>query len=332
MLRCVVLGMILLGMCLPAGKSEAAPKIVINAVSSFPVNYVLNDIFKEYIKRVNEKSKGELEIKFLGGPEVVPAFDQMKSLANGVIDMAYTSPSYYTGTVAEGAVPELAKPSWVTEVKSFSKSPVFEVYVQAFLERSGLQFLGMPQATPFYFMLNKPISKLEEMKGLKLRSFGGLGDVLLGELGSSVVRIPSAETYEALQRGIVDGAFRNTTALVDFKEYEVMKYIVCPPQYTGYCGIWVEPNKWKGLPNHLRTLMTEVMGPIEEEGWKYYMDMDIKLLKEAQEKHGMKTIFLSDQDNAKLTEIRKGTAIKGWITKNAPKFGSTVYEKMLPYL
>jgi len=45
-------------------------------------------MYQEYAKRVSDRSKGEIEIKVLGGPEVIGAFDQTKSLTTGAVDMA----------------------------------------------------------------------------------------------------------------------------------------------------------------------------------------------------------------------------------------------------
>jgi hypothetical protein len=107
-----------------------------------------------------------------------------------------------------------------------------------------------------------------------------------------VVKIASAETYEGLQRGIVDGALRNTVSLVEFKEYEVMKNIIFPPAYGSYGSVFIE----------------------------------------VEEKHNMKIVYLSDKDIVKLNETRAGAAIKDWIYQKSPKFGPPIYEKMIPYI
>ncbi len=327
----VIFGMAWLVIGAPVKKSEAAPKIVINAVTAWLLPVANNDYFKEYIKRINEKAKGELEIKLLGGPEVISVFDQLKALSKGTVDMVHASQAYYAGIVPEGTIPELAKPKF--EVKAFRESGIWDVYVKAYLEKAGALFLGNGHiGMPFYLMTRKSISKLEDVRGLKLRGFGGLGDVLLGELGVSVVRIASAETYEGLQRGIVDGALRNTISLKELKEYEVMKYILYPPIYAAYGGIWISEKKWNTIPKNLQTMMKEVMVVTEEEARKYFDDMDKANLKEMYEKHGMKVVNLSESDIARIGEVRTGAAIKDWIQKKAPQYGPQIYEKMIPYM
>ena len=327
----VVLGIAALMMGLPVIKSEAAPKIVINAVSCWPITHVGNSYYKEFIKRVNEKCKGEVEVKLLGGPEVVAVFDQLKAAGTGVVDMIHGDANYWAGIVSEGTIPQLAK--YKFELKAFRESGIIESYNQAYVERGKVSFLGVPWiGMPFYIMTKKPVSKLEDIRGLKLRSMGGLADVLLGEFGASVVKIASAETYEGLQRGIVDGALRNTVSLVEFKEYEVMKFVMFPPVYGAYGAAFIGEKIWNKIPKNFQKLIEEAMIETEVESFAFFHNMDRERLKEVQEKHGVKVVSLSDNDIAKVNETRSGAAIKDWIYKKGPKFGPLIYEKMLPYM
>ena len=315
----------------PVNKCNAAPKIMINAVSCWPITHVGNDYYKELIKRINKKCKGEVEIKLLGGPEVVAVFDQLKAAGTGLVDMIHGDPNYWAGIVPEGGILTMAKHKF--EVQILRESGVMDLINQAYHERGKVFFIGATWiGMPFYVMTNKPVSKLDDVRGLKLRSIGGIADVLLGELGVSVVKIASAETYEGLQRGIVDGALRNTISLVEFKEYEVMKYIIFPPVASPFGGVFIGEGKWNSIPKNLQTQMKEIMIATELEASKYYDNMDKARLKEVQEKHGMKVIQLGDKEIAKLSEIRGGTVLKDWFSKKAPKFGLPLYEKVVPYI
>lgn len=53
-------------------KGEAVEKIVIKSVTAWTTQNLSNKYYFKYCERVNEKAKGELEIKDLGGPEVIP--------------------------------------------------------------------------------------------------------------------------------------------------------------------------------------------------------------------------------------------------------------------
>lgn len=315
----------------PVQESGATDKILIKAVTGWPINHVGNYYYKELIKRLNERGKGEIEVKLLGGPEVIPTFDQLKAAATGVVDLVQGVSGYFAGIVPENSIMDVASPESI--VPMFRESGMMELLNQAHIERGKVVFLGASfSGMPFYIMTNKPVTKLDDIKGLKLRSFGGMSDVVVGELGASVVKISSAETYEGLQRGIVDGAFRNTISLIEFKEYEVMKYIVYPPVITSGGFVCFGEGKWNTIPRHLQTMIKDVAIDTEKEANKYYRDMDKNCLKEAQEKHGMKVIYLSDKDSKRIHEILIGPALRDWFCKRSPKFGPLIYEKALPYI
>ncbi len=327
----VIFGIILMGMALSAKHGFASPKILIKAVAGWPVTHVGNEYYKEFIKRVNDRSKGEIEIKLLGGPEVVSTFDQLKALSTEVIDMVHAAQSYYAGVVPEGTAVDLLLPN---ELLPFLReSGVWDTYSQAYIERAKAVLLGNVWiGMPFYIMTNKPVSKLDDIKGLKIRGMGGLLDILAGEMGASVVRIASAEVYEGLQRGIVDGAIRNTISLIEFKEYEVLKYIIFPPFCTSSGVVWIGEKKWNSIPKNLQNLIKEVMLETEKDAFNYYNKMDKERLKEAQEKHGMKVIYLTKDDISKFNQYRLSPKLKDWVYKKAPKFGPPIYEKLLPYI
>lgn len=325
-----ILGLALMIICLPLDKGEAAP-VVVKAVSCWPITHVGNDYYKEFIKRVNEKCKGEVEIQLLGGPEVVSVFDQLKGAGTGVVDMIHGDPNYWSGVVAEGTIPQLAKNNY--ELKAFRESGIVPILNKAYPEKGKVTFLGVTWiGMPFYIMTKKPVSKLDDIKGLKLRSMGGMTDLFLGEFGASLVKISSAETYEGLQRGIVDGALRNTVSLVEFKEYEVMKGIISPASYGSYGAVFIGERKWNTIPENVRKKIDEVMIQTERDSFDFYHKLDGERLKEVQEKHGMTVLPLSASEIARVNETKAGAAIKDWIFKRAPEYGPAIYEKLLPFI
>ena len=78
-----------------------------------------------------------------------------------------------------------------------------------------------------HFVNNKrPISRLEDLKGLKLRVVEApLYVDMFRALGVSVIALPYAELYTALQTGVIDGAELNHSSLWTMKLYEVVKYV-----------------------------------------------------------------------------------------------------------
>src|SRR5688500_15534658 len=81
----------------PAGAQEVKFK----AVSLLPLTQSFGIHFKRWVDAVNQRGKGVLQIDAVG-PEAIPTPEQPNALKNGVVQMHYGPPTFYTGTMWEG--------------------------------------------------------------------------------------------------------------------------------------------------------------------------------------------------------------------------------------
>ena len=82
------------------GYVAAAPKATeLRVVTIYPVTHQSMNAFYMLRDRVNERAKGELVIKRIGGPETIGMFDQAKAVSAGVADMAFIFSAAYAGLV-----------------------------------------------------------------------------------------------------------------------------------------------------------------------------------------------------------------------------------------
>src|SRR5258705_11334371 len=91
--------------CLAIGASgvssaQGQPIVLKGIVPYHPQNYLAQPLFILQ-KMLDEKSKGQIKIQFIGGEEVVKALEQFDAVRNGVADISLAVASYYTGTVPE---------------------------------------------------------------------------------------------------------------------------------------------------------------------------------------------------------------------------------------
>jgi len=107
----------------------------------------------------------------------------------------------------------------------------------------------------------KPIRKLEELKGLKIRSTG-LSAKVVEILGGTPVAMSQGSTYESLQRGLVEGTFTPIETLKDWRQAEVVKYTTdCKSVgYTTTMFVVMNLNKWNSLPDNIKKVFTDVSG------------------------------------------------------------------------
>jgi C4-dicarboxylate-binding protein DctP len=107
---------------------------------------------------------------------------------------------------------------------------------------------------------NKPLKKLEDFKGMKMRiQSSKVLDAQMRQLGANPQVMAFSEVYQALQTGVVDGTENPPSNLYTQKMHEVQKYVTVSNH--GYLGYAVIVNKkfWDGLPADIRTALDGAM-------------------------------------------------------------------------
>ena len=107
---------------------------------------------------------------------------------------------------------------------------------------------------------NKPLKKIEDFKGLKMRiQSSKVLDAQMRQLGANPQVMAFSEVYQALQTGVVDGTENPPSNLYTQKMHEVQKHVTVSNH--GYLGYAVIVNKkfWDGLPADIRTALEGAM-------------------------------------------------------------------------
>jgi TRAP-type C4-dicarboxylate transport system substrate-binding protein len=290
-------------MVLVSSQAAQAETFEIKAISAWPPTVYEVQNFTKFLdilkKNIAAKAPGELKIRYLGGPEVIPNREQVEALRNGSVDMVFTTSGYYVSVVP------VIDAMNITEYQPWEER---EMGVNAFLDKIHNQkvnahYLGrLGIGIPFMLFLNKPIKGLD-LNGLKIRCSPTHIECLKA-LGAQPVVIPPPDVYAALERGVVDGLVWVAGLIRDWGWHEVVKYRVEPGFYNGVNIVLINKDVWDGLPDKLKKIIEE--SEIEAEKTAVARGND-HVAKEnaAMEKTGQKAIKLSDADAAKLHQVAR---------------------------
>jgi len=231
-----------------------------------------------FIQRVNEKAKGELFIKYRGGPETIPAFDQGKAVQKGVVDITNVACGFY-----EPIAPGVGG-SMLTQISLEEERKPGGAYdfLNELHNKGGLFYLGRgtPADEYFYLNLRKKVLRQQDFVGLRIGT-ATVSRAAAAAWGSTVVSVSMDEYYTSMERGLVDGlASCPLTLLVSAGIYEVTKYTIDRGFYQATLAVIMNLDKWNKLPKHLQNLMKECIIQSEKEMRDYYA----KLKDEAIEK------------------------------------------------
>jgi C4-dicarboxylate-binding protein DctP len=151
---------------------------------------------------------------------------------------------------------------------------------------------------------NKPIRKLEDLKGVKMRiQSSKVLEATYRHIGALPQIMAFSEVYQALQTGVVDAVETTPSNSYTQKFYEVQKYLtVSDHTYIGYAVV-VNKKFWEGLPADIRAALESAM----KDATIYCNEIAEKENEEALAKikasGDIELIVLSDQEKA---EWRKG--------------------------
>jgi len=174
-----------------------------------------------WIKTIEEASAGNLTVEVdraaLGKMDA-----QYDLIRNGVRDLGWAVPGYTVGRfeLLQGAeLPLLcANPATCSPVvwKWYNKHGLADK------EFTDTKLLITFMGGPYGIHTVKPVKTLEEIKALKIRA-AGPSLPMAKALGMNAVPLPATETYEAVQKGTIDGSVFPWEAMPSFRLNELLK-------------------------------------------------------------------------------------------------------------
>jgi TRAP-type C4-dicarboxylate transport system substrate-binding protein len=121
----------------------------------------------------------------------------------------------------------------------------------------------------------KAVTKLEDLKGMRVRCTGTVTEVVKA-LGAVPMSMPMGETYDALNRGMVEGSMAPMESLEGWKWGEVVKFTTESYGSAYSTGFFVVMNKekWNALPADVRKTIEEINAEWAEKTGKLWDEAD----------------------------------------------------------
>lgn len=278
----------------------------------------MNRTLGNFTEDVAAASKGNIEITLFPVNSIVPQKELMNAVSMGTIDMALYPEGAWFNVVPvsqiAGGVP--------FTLKNLEESKVF-MFQKGFLEllREGYAKQNLyiiPHETyPVGLMTKKPIRKLEDLKGMKLRAYGTMAD-MLGKLGAATTLIPGGELYTALATGVVEGAhWADAGPMFEMKFQEVLKYYMKPEPIQGSWNcIMINMDLWKKMTPEQKAVLEKTIQANGDAAFKASRELTKKALEEMQSKWNVEVVTLPPSEIKKMEKI--SDEIQDEIAKKGP--------------
>lgn len=252
-------------------------------------------------KVISEKTNGRVKFTFFHAEALGKQGDFLKMLNGGVVDAATCSVSPYPADFDMELGLEL--PGLGIKDRKSRLDITWSLYGQGYF--TGLKpykVLGFGATPPLSMFLKKKVNNVAELKGLKIRSTAAPMSRFIELLGGTPVTVPSAEAYQALERGIIDGAVTAYEAFIPSKQYEVAKFALTDPLAIGCLLFLMNQDKWNSLPPDIQAQVNEGIEAFKVAFLETTKGPDATWMEDAR-KLGMDVYAFSPEEAAKLKAI-----------------------------
>lgn len=226
-LTLLIAGPLLSGAPPPASAADAK---VIKISHQFPGGTIDKGDFRDRLVRkfaqeVEKRTHGQLKFEIYPGGSLVKTMQQLDALSNGALDMTLYPLAYSGGKIPEVNITLM--PALVTSYEQgyrWKHAPIGKELTRI-LDEHNVKIVTWIWQAGGVASRDKEIMVPEDTKGLKVRGAGKSMDELLKAAGGAIANVPSDETYNAMQSGVLDGVWTSSASLVSFRLYELAKHV-----------------------------------------------------------------------------------------------------------
>jgi TRAP-type C4-dicarboxylate transport system substrate-binding protein len=213
------------------------------------------DFQNEFVKPFNDQASGQVNINYLGGPEVIPQRQMVYALRRGVVDMYFGAATYMLGLAPEA---DAFLASSITPQEARSNGAI-KAISKVWTEKLNAKFLGWHQTGPMLHIFTKSPPQftpygLPDLTALRVRTTPTY-KAFLDAIGTTPVDIPSSEVYTALERGVVDAVAWTSTSMSQLGFQKFVKYRLDPGVLGLVMTLQINNDTWVSMTEkHQRIL------------------------------------------------------------------------------
>lgn len=293
---------LVLGVFLAFNQPSLAQKAtVLKLAHGYPITHGRNIIAQKMAELADKYSQGRVKIEIFPAAQLYSAKEEVDALVMGSVDITLSPTGMvgrYSPSIKIYDTPGLFPTREALE--KFELHPEGGLKINKTLETKGIKVLFNIRHGSGFLYSRKPVVKVEDWAGLKVRTpVGIIYEEAVKLLGASGIQLGAAEVTPALQQGMIDGIYGSSETSLGTKWHEIVKYgTFFPYQWNSFA--LANLNRWNGLEPQVKKIMEgQVIPEIYTLAEKLEVE-DIKKALEAYKKSGM-TIY----DQSKGEEMKK---------------------------
>lgn len=258
-----LVGALALGACSSGGDSSAggddaieltvATSALVDSPNAAPQDWFLD--------AVEEATDGSVTFDRTAPEAICTAAEIVECLRDGRADVGVTIPDYtpqYFPTVSVVGIP------FVGQNSAAITASLYDVHTQdeqamGLMERNGLHYVSAWPVGRLLLGTDAPVESVADLQGISARASGPVVQQVLSDAGMSITAVTASESYEAVERGVIDGVGGAIDFAVNYRLMELLPYWTDPGigQYSTF-GMWFSTDAWDRLSAEQQEAITAV--------------------------------------------------------------------------
>lgn len=299
---CCVLALFLVTIFFPVQGHSADYTLKVS--NWFPVTHKQNILLENWGKDLEKRTNGRVKVNYYAGGTLVPAAQSYDAVTKGICDVSNHVLGYTVGKFPFTEVLDLPHGYPNNTVPTMLANAFYNKFKPK--EFDDVKILWFHAQSPgIIHTKSKPVAKLEDLKGMKMRTYGSNAK-LMGLLGGTPVAMPMGDVYDALSRGVAEGLMSAYEVLEGYRIGEQVKYTTenFGTSYTAVFVVVMNKKKWNSLPPDIQKIVDDMSLQYIDKYAAMWDEVE-KQAKEYTIKRGNKIITLTRSEDDRWAEVAR---------------------------
>jgi TRAP-type C4-dicarboxylate transport system substrate-binding protein len=244
---------------LTCGISQGAENVIkLDFSATLPPQSSASQVLADFGKEIEKQTSGRIKVTYHPGGTLLPPNQTFDGVINGIADMGFSGTGSTAGRfpVMEVLDLPLGLKDCITGARLMK-----DLYIKFKpKEFDKVKVLFFMSTSPVVIHTVKPVKTLEDLKGMKIRTSGGLNVKVVEALGAVPVVMNSGDTYDALSKGVVNGVQFAFAGIGDMHWNDVVKYSTINVRSSSLNNGYLVMNKdkWNSLTPDLQHIIDKL--------------------------------------------------------------------------
>lgn len=295
----------------PAASADAAP--VGEVVDVEPFNIVFSSTYQQtetggqiiqyFIDYLDEHSNGNATVEINWGGTLYDVAGELDAVSSGAVDMVALGHMPHLDVVNYLSFPGFAPGGTQAALDYFNtlmfEDPETSALIQGEAEAENIKYLNVLAGGANAFAAKYEFTDLQSLIDGSA-SFGNMDAAIFEYLGFQVTAVGPGDTYDALQRGLVDATQMGFAPMVSMGWQDVASYWALDGTYTAGNMFTINLDKWNSLDADQQALLQAAADATEEYSTTIYDDAIAADIATVEDATGNTFVEFSDEDVEKI--------------------------------